>query len=336
MAVQLQLAIDVHPGYPSRPMFVTVTDWLRQNAPLFFATFSGLAFETVPFLAIGSLISSIIHVLVPGEILRRFFPKNKMISILAGVFLGALLPVCECGTVPVARSLREKGLPLSTAAAFLLAAPIVNPITVVSTVVAFQGYVQPVFLFRIGLGVSAAFLIATVIEMASVLSDPTPSPTQSERVARADHPAESNGKAHIPGMILKVLDHTSHDFLDTARFLIIGILTASLARVLVPMGGLTTALSHSSAAAVGIGMVTAYVLSLCSSADAFVARSLLSSLPFAATLGFLILGPMIDIKNTILLSRFIPSRKLVVLVVLIFVVVFILVTITAPMAGGPA
>jgi uncharacterized membrane protein YraQ (UPF0718 family) len=63
-------------------MFAALIDWTRQNAPLFFATFSGLAFETLPFLAIGSLVSAIIHVFVPGEFLRRFFPKNRMISIL--------------------------------------------------------------------------------------------------------------------------------------------------------------------------------------------------------------------------------------------------------------
>lgn len=189
-------------------MFAVMTDWMRQNASLFFATFSGLAFETLPFLAIGSLISSLIHVFVPGDLLRRLFPKNRMISIIAGVFLGVLLPVCECGTVPVARSLREKGLPLSTSAAFLLAAPLVNPITVISTVVAFRGYVQPVFLFRTGLGVSAAFLIALVIEMTSVLSDPIPSAVESEGAACVESAADTQGKARLSEMILEVLEHT--------------------------------------------------------------------------------------------------------------------------------
>lgn len=120
-----------------------------------------------------------------------------MISIIAGVFLGMLLPVCECGTVPVARSLRQKGLPLSTAAAFLLAAPLVNPITVICTVVAFQGYVQPVFLYRTGLGVSAAFRIALVIEITSVLSDPIPSANETERDAYVDCAADKQGKARL-------------------------------------------------------------------------------------------------------------------------------------------
>ncbi|MGA2479863.1 MAG: permease [Spirochaetia bacterium] len=311
-------------------------DWIRQSAPLFFATFSGLAFETLPFLAIGSLVSALIHVFVPGELLQRLFPKNRMISIILGIFLGALLPVCECGTVPVARSLREKGLPLSTAAAFLLAAPLVNPITIVSTVVAFQGYVQPVFLIRAGLGVSAAFLIALVIEMASVVAASRSLPVESEKQARVDCEADTQRKAPLRRKIVEVLEHTSHDFLDTGRFLVIGILAASLVRVMVPMSSLAATLSRSTAAATGIGMAMAYVLSLCSSADAFVARSLLSSLPFAATMGFLILGPMIDLKNTILLSRFIPSRKLGILIGLIAVVIFMLVMIAAPAAGGAA
>ncbi len=52
---------------------------------------------------------------------------------------GAFVPICECGTVPLARRLRQKGLPLSTAVAFLLAAPLANPMTIISTFVAFKG-----------------------------------------------------------------------------------------------------------------------------------------------------------------------------------------------------
>ncbi|MEZ4584219.1 MAG: permease [Caldilineaceae bacterium] len=40
---------------------------------------------------------------------------------------GPDLPVCECGVVPVARRLYEKGLPTSIGVAFLLAAPVINP-----------------------------------------------------------------------------------------------------------------------------------------------------------------------------------------------------------------
>ena len=49
-------------------------------------------------------------------------------------------------------------------------------------------------------------------------------------------------------------------------------------------------------------MGLAFVLSLCSSSDAVVARSMAGSLPVGAILGFLVFGPMMDIKNLILLS----------------------------------
>ena len=52
--------------------------------------------------------------------------------------MGAVLPVCECVVVPVMRRLIRKGLPVSCAVTYMLAAPIVNPITVFSTWKAYQ------------------------------------------------------------------------------------------------------------------------------------------------------------------------------------------------------
>ena len=53
--------------------------------------------------------------------------------------MGLVFPMCECGVVPVIRRLINKGLPVSNAIAYMLAAPIVNPIVLLSTYVAFRG-----------------------------------------------------------------------------------------------------------------------------------------------------------------------------------------------------
>ena len=95
------------------------------------------------------------------------FPKNRYLSILVALVGGAFVPICECGTVPLARRLRQKGLPLSTAVAFLLAAPLANPMTIVSTFVAFKGTGYPVFAYRLGFGLAAAFVIAVIVELVS-------------------------------------------------------------------------------------------------------------------------------------------------------------------------
>ena len=49
-------------------------------------------------------------------------------------------------------------------------------------------------------------------------------------------------------------------------------------------------------------MLLAFVLSLCSEADAFVASTFLLQFSGASVLAFLITGPMIDIKNTLMMA----------------------------------
>ena len=303
--------------------------------PLFLSTFVGLAFETVPFLLIGTLLSSLIHVLVPNEVLRGIFPRSRSLSLLTGLCVGTLVPICECGTVPLARGLYEKGLPLSTAAAFLLAAPLVNPVTVLSTAAAFHGTPRPVFLYRLLLGLAGAFVIAVLIDRRPAVhaSEGLRPLLASPVAAHHDPGARTRGRRAALDRVGEILEHASHDFLDTARYLVLGITAASLLRVIVPTEALVS-LAASPAAAAGVGLLLAYLLSLCSAADAFVARSLLASLPFSATLAFLLLGPMIDLKNTILLSRFIRAKQLVALVTMVFAVDFTASVVAWRFLGG--
>ena len=312
--------------------------WLRGASATFVTTLAGLAFETIPFLLMGTLLSAIIQSFVPDRALRRIFPKNRYLSILAALVVGAFVPICECGTVPLARRLRQKGLPLSTAVAFLLAAPLANPMTIVSTFVAFKGTGYPVFALRLGFGLAAAFAIAMIVELvsrnrpsidlaeparrfaslrATALPDPPrlPRPLAWRRAGRRG----SLGERFVT-RVSKTLEHASYDFLDTARYLIAGISIAAFARALVPAGAILRSLGRP-LTATGTGLASAYVLSLCSTADAFVARSLFAPDSYRAVLAFLMLGPMIDLKNTVLLSRFIRPKLLVALVVLSFLVV---------------
>ena len=294
--------------------------WLRGASETFITTLAGLAFETIPFLLMGTLLSATIQAFVPDRALKRLFPKNPYLSILVALLVGVFIPICECGTVPLARRLRQKGMPLSTAIAFLLAAPLVNPMTVISTFVAFRGTGNPVFAARLGLGLASAFIVALVVEFASrnhpsidilgqssraaelkfthvegaAIPAPPLLPVSSSRITRPRPSLASRAAA--------TLEHASYDFLDSGRYLIAGITFAAIARAFIP----TRAILHSLGtplAATGTGLLSAYILSLCSSADAFVARSIFAPSSYIAVKAFLVFGPMIDLKNTILLSR---------------------------------
>ena len=132
-----------------------------------------------------------------------------------------------------------------------------------------------------------------------------------------------------------MLDHTSHDFLDSARFLIAGISAAALVRALLPADAVTSSLRHP-LAAIGVGSLSAYLLSLCSSADAFVARSLFAPMSYPAALVFLMLGPMIDLKNSILLARFVKLPRLAVFIAIIVLVCALVALAASGLFGGPA
>jgi len=293
--------------------------WLGTAASTFDATLTGLAFETIPFLLIGTFLSALIREFVPDRTLRKIFPRHPMLSIVVALISGTFVPICECGTVPLARQLRQRGLPLSTSVAFLLAAPLVNPLTIVSTWVAFRGVSDRFVFVRIGFGLAAAFFIAYLVDIESkrnpglalVAAAPRFSRIENEKrprilIAAARHVGAPSGFVE---RLVDALDHTAVDFLDTGRYLIGGIVFASVARAFVPPDAIQGALS-STVSAIGIGLLLAFVLSLCSSADAFVARSLFVPASYPAAVAFLLLGPMLDLKNTALLSRFVKPKYL--------------------------
>ena len=132
---------------------------------MFAATFMGIFLEALPFNLMGSMLSGFIEVFVSPERMSRFVPKRKSAQLGLGAVVGIAFPVCECGVVPVIRRLLKKGVPLRMTLAYLLAAPIVNPVVILSTILAFKGSPIAVYmpLFRVGIGLTAAIIIAAIV-----------------------------------------------------------------------------------------------------------------------------------------------------------------------------
>ncbi len=105
----------------------------------FLVIFPSIVFEALPFIIIGALISGTLEELLPQQAIARLLPKRRARAIAGSALLGLIFPMCECGIVPVMRRLLGKGLPLSCAVAYMLAAPIINPVVIASTWAAFSG-----------------------------------------------------------------------------------------------------------------------------------------------------------------------------------------------------
>ncbi len=89
----------------------------------YFIVFKDYLIEVLPFLAIGFLLSGLIHEFVPSEWVERHLGGGGIKPILYSTLVGTILPICCFGALPVAVSLHQKGARLGPVLAFLVATP---------------------------------------------------------------------------------------------------------------------------------------------------------------------------------------------------------------------
>lgn len=291
-------------------------------------TFLSILFEGAPFVLLGTLISGFIDVYLPAGTMDRFLPKNKILATLVAGLMGIIFPVCECAVVPVIRRLVKKGLPVSCGLTYMLAAPIVNPITAASTWLAFKGQgglmmtsSRLLLGFAVAVGVG---LVVSRMRLRSVLKAKLADSMENEQAAStADDACSHDGDCcghghhhhHGPAGGAKVVAafrSAMKDFVDVAVYFTIGVAITSLFGLALARPGVREAVESVAANPVGapVSMMTlAFVLSLCSTTDAFIAANF-QKFSWGAKLAFLTFGPMLDVKllflyQTVLRKRFI-------------------------------
>jgi uncharacterized membrane protein YraQ (UPF0718 family) len=292
--------------------------FLAQRFQTFVTIFLGIFIEAAPFLLAGSLVSGFIAVFVDQGILDRYLPKRAVPAALSGASLGLLFPVCECGVVPVARRLYEKGLPMSIGIAFLLAAPVVNPVVIISTYAAF-GW-GPVLWARVVVSFVVAAVVGLIFHIARPPEVLLPAVSAAHEEA-CEHHEHDHSHEHAPATsalgprLVRSLNTAGDDFLDMARYLILGSLLAAAMQTLVPQTALL---------AIGQGPVTsvlamqalAFVLSVCSTVDAFLALAFSSVFTTGSIVAFLAFGPMVDIKSSLMFLGVFQRRIVLYLILL--------------------
>lgn len=320
----------------------------------FFSTvhtvFTGIVLQAVPFMLLGALLSSALYAFVPDRLLIKLFPKKYGIGFLTALFAGALFPVCECAAVPLMRSLIKKGVAMPIAVTFMLASPIVNPISIVSTLYAFPQQPSVAF-YRLCFGLLIAFAIGLLLlfypEEKYLKEDFDREPSvqphtfggvdtafrlatgRSAQNSRSEPQSDNFGSITaeskvqwLQAKVYALLMHTCSEFFTTGPFLILGAFITALMRAAVPQEFFSIT-SGSAAGSLLVMMLFAFVFSACSTSDAFIARSFLNRFPSGSILGFLVYGPMMDIKNLFMLLSLFKKRFVIELTLIITAINFI-------------
>ncbi|MGI5135116.1 MULTISPECIES: permease [unclassified Streptomyces] len=240
--------------------------------------FLAVVIQALPFLVLGVLLSAALAVFVPPSFFAQALPKRPALAVPVAGVAGAVLPGCECASVPVAGALVRRGVPPAAALAFLLSAPAINPIVLTATAVAFPRDPEMV-LARFAASLLVACAMGWLWQRLGRTDWLRPP-------ARASHEGQSKGAAFW--------DSVRHDVMHAGGFLVVGAMAAATLKAVAPASWLRTAAGDPVVALLALS-VLAVLLSICSEADAFVAASL-SQFSLTARLAFLVVGPMIDLK----------------------------------------
>jgi hypothetical protein len=205
----------------------------------------------------------------------------------------------------------------------MLAAPVINPVVVLSTYVAFSGNFQLV--------VGRVLIVAGSAALTGWLC---------HGYLRAGRPADLEGSLSRPDLnhlhshcaqsmsaagrnfrpVLDLLSSGASEFLEMGKYLILGALASAAFKVFLPWQ-LVQVLAGSMSLSIVVLMLLAVLLCVCSEADAFVAASFVY-VPPAAQLGFMALGAMVDLKLIGMYFGMFPKKMAWTLVIVPMVCVF--------------
>ena len=278
---------------------------------LFATVFLGIFIEAMPYLLFGTLISGLVEAFLDRDLMARFISKRPVPAAITGALMGLVFPVCECGVIPLTRRLFHKGLPLPAGIAFLLAAPVFNPIVIFSTSAAF-GW-GPMLWWRVGLSLLIAIIVGLVF---AVEQDPS-NVLRPILLSVHDHEHTHNETLSFGDKLQQALLICADEFFEMGRYLILGAMLAA---------GLQTFIPQTSLLAIGSGQILsvlvmialAVILSICSTVDAFVALSFVGTFSFGSILSFLVFDPMVDIKSTLMYLQVFHRKPVAYLILIPF------------------
>lgn len=322
--------------------------------------FISILIEALPFVLIGVFIAGFIQMFISEKFIARVIPKNKFLAVIVGSLIGVFFPSCECGIVPIVRNLLAKGVPLHAGIAFMLTAPIINPVVLFSTYVAF-GSTWEVPLLRVAGSLVVALVVGNIIAYFykgtglkdrflkyETASEKVAAPTGNLAIAGGnseittshfqalevetethhEHIHHHHGEAHtheempLSQKIWHTVQHAVDEFFSVGKYLVFGALLAAAMQTYIKTSTLVS-IGHGPILSILLMMVLAFVLSLCSEADAFIAASFRSVFSTQSIVAFLVFGPMLDIKNLMMMLGAFKARFVVLIVTSVTIVVFL-------------
>ncbi len=264
-------------------------------------SFFAIVLEGAPFLLLGAIVSGLVDVFLPANVIKDWLPKSKTQGLFAALGAGLIFPLCECGAMPIVQRLIRKGVPPSVATTYMLAAPALNPLALFSTWLAFRNQ-DPWLMVVLRFGFSFLVLLFLGFWLSKLRPDEMLRPETligpGRKSAESLSPNPGLTLTPSPGLSIGGLQQFTgaviRDFTGVLLFLVIGAAVAAIfstgfnRNLLAPIG-------HSIVLGPLAGILLAQLLCLCSTTDAFIIAAF-TPFSISAKIAFLVAGPLIDLK----------------------------------------
>lgn len=271
-------------------------------------------YEASSYLLSGFLIAGLLQEFLPGATIARHLGAESWRSVVRGALLGLALPLCSCGVVPAAASLRKKGASRSSITAFLISTPETGEEAVALT----WGLMGPVMAILRPIIAIVTALVAGLLVL--LVRDDTPVasvvPDDTDEHGHV-HGLDEDESAHAPrswrdrlGAVGTYGFRTLVD--DLAFWLIFGILLTGLLTALLPNDFFSRVLGWDRGIVPILAMMAIGIpLYLCASASTPVAAGLIAKgLSPGAALAFLLTGPATNAATIALVGQMLGRRVL--------------------------
>lgn len=259
--------------------------------------------EMSPYLLLGFLLAGLMHSFIPNRYYKAYLGGNSFRSVLYATLFGIPLPLCSCGVIPTAMSLRKEGASKGATTAFLIATPQTGVDSIIAT---YSLMGLPFALVRPIAALCTALFGGSIANIFS----------KKEIEAPIQNIEEQSHKEEKQNFIQKIVSALRYGFVDMmqdiGRWLVLGLIIAGLITVFVPESFFAS-FAHNSLLSMLIVLLFAIPMYLCATGSIPIAVALmLKGLSPGTALVLLMAGPAANMASILVINKVLGKRNLII------------------------
>ncbi len=276
----------------------------------FFTALLDLSNAMAPYILFGLAFAGVLHELVPETLVTKHLGKENIGSVIKSTIFGIPLPVCSCGVIPLATSIKKSGASKGATLSFLIS----TPITGIDSILATYGMFGWVFtLYRVFTSMVIAMVAGILTNIfTKETSNKDSSVTEEEVISCCSDSACSSEDEEKRGFsFIKAMKYAFVTLLgDIAKPLLWGLILGALITIAIPKN-LSDILIEYSWLSYVIVIIIAVPMYVCATASLPIAAALmLSGVSAGAAFVFLSAGPATNTVTIGVVKKMLGTRSL--------------------------